>query len=268
MARQIKARNLEPVIAAAQTWIEKCLIGNHSVFSPEELWTLENVEEVRSAYVDDPEPGSEDFFKRLRERMDSSSTAAKRLMAEMLWAIQLFPSNIGVTTKRRQIAEIWEMGGDSLQENQNLLFENVLVGIGSGGSGFIKHRGKEIVFILSLVDDLKKRSADERQVILKNYEDFTEWINHVPQEGKRQFRHMLRFFCFPDRVERMSSNSERWAVLVGFGKAHSKSVKKWSDPDLDEALLNLRHQMEAKHPGEILDFYESPLVEGWKSFDY
>ncbi len=54
-------------------------------------------------------------------------------------------------------------------------------------------------------------------------------------------------------------------MLVGFGIAPSKDVKKWSDEKLDEALLKLRRQLEEKHNGEILDFYESPLREGWKS---
>lgn len=265
MARLTQSRSLEPVINAAQDWIRNCLIADNSVLSSGHLWTLENVEEVSRAFVDHPDEGKDDFSTKLKGQMAPASPSAKRLMAEMVWALLLFPSNIKVSTKRQQVGEIWSMSGEELEEGQLLLSDNVLAGIGSGGSGFNNHRWREMVFLIALVGDLKKRTADERQKLLSEYEAFVDWICKVPQEGQRQLRHMLRFFCFPDRVERMSSNGERRAVLLGFGNAASKDLKKWSDVELDEALLKLRRQLEAEHAGEILDFYEPPLRARWKS---
>lgn len=267
MARLTKDRSLEPIIDAAQTWIQSCLINDRSILSTEGLWTLDNVEQVASAYIDHPDIGNDDFLATLRGQMSSASQSAKRLMAEMVWAIQLFPSNIGALKKRKQVAQIWEMAGESLRQERKSLSDDILVGIGSGGPGFLKNRWREIVFLISLVRDLKNRTPEERKRILTEYDAFIDWIERVPRDGERQFRHMLRFFCFPDRVERMSSTGDRCAVLVGFGITTSKDVKKWSDQELDEALLKLRRQEEAKHSGEILDFYESPLSEVWKSVD-
>ncbi len=264
MAQLTKSRSLEPVINAAQEWVRNCLIADNSVFSSGPLWTPENVAEVRSAFVDNPDEGKDDFTTKLKGQMAPASPSAKRLMAEMVWAILLFPSNIKVSTKRRQVGEMWSMSGEALGEGQLLLSDDVLAGIGSGGPGFNNHRWREMVFLISLVGDLKKRTSSERQKLMSNYEAFVDWIARVPQEGHRQFRHMLRFFCFPERVERMSSNRERWAVLAGFGVAQEKDVKKWSDQKLDEALLSLRKTLEGEHPGETLDFYDTPLLERWK----
>jgi 5-methylcytosine-specific restriction protein B len=118
-------------------------------------------------------------------------------------------------------------------------------------------------FLILLVGDLKQRHPDERRQILSNYDAFIGWIDQVPQEGRRQFRHMLRFFCFPDRVERMSSNRERRAVIAGFGVAPEKESRTWSDQQLDDALLRLREKLQAEYPNEKLDFYDSPLRERW-----
>lgn len=244
MARLTQTRNLEPVISAAQGWIQNCLIADDSVFSSGPLWTPENVEEVRGAFVDHPDEGKDDFSTKLKGQMAPASLSAKRLMAEMVWAILLFPSNIKASTKRQQVGEIWSMSGEALNEGQLLLSDNVLAGVGSGGPGFNNHRWREMVFLIALVGDLKKRTSDDRQKLMSEYEAFVDWIAQVPQEGHRQLRHMLRFFCFPDRVERMSSNRERWAVLAGFGVASEKDVKKWSDNKLDEALLRLRKRLE------------------------
>jgi 5-methylcytosine-specific restriction enzyme B len=159
------------------------------------------------------------------------------------------------------------MSGEGLSDALPLLSDEVLSGIGSGGPGFNNHRWREMVFLISLVSDLKKRDSGERKRLLSEYDAFIEWIAQVPQQGHRQFRHMLRFFCFPDRVERMSSNRERWSVIAAFGVAAQKEAKNWSDRQLDEALLKLRRRLEGEHPGESLDFYDAPLRERWKPIE-
>ena len=267
MARLTKSRSLEPVINAAQRWIKDCLIADNSVFSGDALWTPENITEVRSAFVDHPDEGEDNFSTKLKGQMESTSPSARRLMAEMVWALLLFPSNIKVSTKRRQVGDIWSMSGEGLNTADPLLSDEVLSGIGSGGPGFNNHRWREVVFLISLVGDLKHRASSERQTLLSEYDAFVEWIAKVPQEGHRQFRHMLRFFCFPDRVERMSSNRERWAVIAGFGVAQEKEAKNWSDRQLDDALLTLRGQLQSDYSDETLDFYEPPLRERWKPSD-
>src|SRR4030095_8315580 len=116
-------------------------------------------------------------------------------MAEMIWALLLFPTNIKISTKRQQVVAVWSTSGERLREDLPLLSNEVLSGIGSGGTGFNNHRWRELVFLISLVGDLKQRSLDERRTVLSEYDAFTDWIARVPQEGQRQFRHMLRFFC-------------------------------------------------------------------------
>lgn len=61
-------------------------------------------------------------------------------MAEMVWALLLFPSNIKVSTKRQQVGDIWAMSGEGLSDGIPLLSDEVLLGIGSGGPGFNNHR--------------------------------------------------------------------------------------------------------------------------------
>ena len=74
---------------------------------------------------------------------------------------------------------------------------------------------------------------------------------------------MLRYFAFPDRVERMSSNNDRMKILEGFGVAASRDVKQWSDRQLDDGLSELRGKLEREFPSQLLDFYEPPLRERW-----
>lgn len=263
MARLTNTRDLSPVIDAFRKWVESCLIENGSIFSDSRLWSPDVVNEVRRAFVEHPDMGKDDFISKLRGQMKSASPAAQQLMAEMLWALLLFPSNIKDETKRQHVGAIWALSGQQLPKDHPLLEDDVLVGIGSGGPGFNNHRWREMVFLIELTGALKQKSTDERRHILSDYDSFMDWIDKVPQEGFRQFRLMLRFFAFPDRVERMSSNRDRRTILEAFGVATIKETKKWNDRQLDDALLKLRTTLQAESPSSVLDFYEPPLRERW-----
>ncbi len=124
-----------------------------------------------------------------------------------------------------------------------------------------------MVFIISLSAAIKRLDPGERRRVLHDYDAYMDWVDTVSRDGFRQFRHMVRYFLFPDRVERMSSNGERWGVLEGFGVEKGAKLRKWTDRQLDEALLTLRRRMESEHPGQLLDFYEPPLEAVWRPQD-
>jgi 5-methylcytosine-specific restriction protein B len=263
MARVIGERDISPTLSAAEDWMEKCLVQDLSILSESSLWTAGLIEECRQAFVEHPDAGKDDFMTKLKRQMDVASSAAHQLMAEMLWALLLFPSNIRPSTKRQHVREMWELSGQQLAGNLPVLADDVLEGIGSGGTGFNNHRWRELTFLIAITSNLKEREPSERQHVLKDYDAFTDWIASVPEKGQRQFRHMLRFFAFPERVERMSSNRDRKKILAAFGVAPTANVKAWSDRELDDALLTLRRRLEAEHPTLVVDFYESGFKKRW-----
>jgi len=261
MARQVHDRDISATLEAASGWINRCLIEDGSMFA-KDLWLLSVAREVQQAFDDHPDFGADDFMTKLRGQMKSASPSAQRLMAEMLWALLLFPSNMKARTKRQQVRDIWSLSRDQLAETNAYLSDKVLAGIGSGGPGFNNYRPDEMSFLIAIVVDLKGRNEDRRRV-LTDYEAFMGWIATVPQKGNRQFRHMLRYFAFPDRVERMSSNNDRRKILEAFGEASSREVANWSDRELDEQLLTLRTKLLTTHPSPILDFYDPLLKKRW-----
>jgi 5-methylcytosine-specific restriction enzyme B len=264
MAREANKMNLPPVIAAYQQWIAKCLIADGSLLSSVNLWTPELVEEVRAAFVDHPDMGGDSFWEKLKTQMQNASSAAKHLMAEMIWAMLAFPCNINANTKRNSIRDVWAYSGQGLSETLPLLSDDVLAGIGSGGQGYLTGYWRELTFIIKTTVDLKSRTQSERQKLFNNYDDFVAWITKLPEGDTRQFRNMLRFVAFPDRVERIASNRNRQQILERFGVATEKETRNWSDQQLDEALFNLRTKLQKEYPDQILDFYESPLNARWK----
>lgn len=263
MARNFLDRNTSKFLAAAEHWITLCLIADRSLFSEDALWTSALLPEVVEAFIEHPDNGDDDFITKLKGQMKNASPAAQKLMAEMLWALLLFPSNMKARTKRQQVRDIWMLSGQTLSDNQPLLDDQVLAGIGSGGPGFNNYRPYELEYLISLVIDLKQRNESKRRLIFTDYDAFMKWIESVPRKGSRQFRHMLRYFAFPDRVERISSNRDRRKILKAFGCGSTREVNEWKDRQLDEKLVELRTRLQSEQPSSVLDFYEPPLRERW-----
>ena len=260
-------RDISPTLAAARRWINDCLVADKTVYGDRDLWTPDLIREVREAFDSHPDTGRDRFIVKLRRQMTTCSPAGQQLMSEQLWALLLFPDSVAIATKRKQLREIWDLSGAPFPEGREPLQDAVLQGIGSGGVGFNANRPKELSFLLALVTSVKELSGADRRRVLGEYEAFVQWIDSVPQFGHRQFRHMLRYFAFPDIVERMSSNDHRRAVLDAFDVASSSDTKRWTDAQLDKALLELRHRLEQQYPAQALDFYEDPLRSKWKSAD-
>jgi hypothetical protein len=99
MASKIHNRDINPTLDAADKWINECLVEDGSLFSEDSLWTSLLVDEVHHAFVDHPDLGKDDFMTKLKGQMDAASPRAQELMAEMLWALLLFPSNMKARTE-------------------------------------------------------------------------------------------------------------------------------------------------------------------------
>jgi hypothetical protein len=181
----------------------------------------------------------------------------------MLWILLLFPSNMKAATKKFQVLELWDSSGSALKPNEWALAEEVMTGIGSGGPAFNNYRPDELAFLIELTRAVKQLNRTEREALFADYQKFTSWIASSPMQGNRQFRHMLRYFAFPDLVERISSNNDRYSILESFGVASKRETAEWSDEQLDRSLLELRQKLEQQYPIAPLDFYGSPLKERW-----
>jgi len=265
LARITSERNVTAVLDAAASWIDKCLVRDGSQLSDEALWTKPLVQELRAAFVEQPDLSKDkSFAEKLSGQLDSVSPEAKRLAAEMLWALRLFPTNIRPRTKRDSVLVQWATSGANLDKSHPLLTDQVLQGIGSAGQGFNQHFWKELAFLIELTDAVKSMQPPQRRETLTNYDKFLGWIDSVPQEGYRQFRHMLRYFAFPDRVEGIVSGQHLRSILAGFDVAPESNTTSWSDRQFDEALLALRTRLEQEHPGRPLSFYHPPLKQRWR----
>lgn len=261
MSRYTGKEQAEQILNAASEWRQRCLIDGLSLFSNKNLWNSQYLAEIERDVVQSQLELEGNFMHRLKEQLTSVSPEAKQLAAEMLWLLFLCPSNISARTKREQITTIWELSNEQLNTDNKMLQDNVLSGVGSAGTGFNTFRAREFAYLTNVLKALLVQPSAERAARLSDGFAFAEWLNVIPENASRQFRHMLMFMLFPDDFERIFSSNDRRIIIRAFKPQHKEEL---SAVAMDRALMEIRREQEDKQNSKQLDFYVPPLSEIWQ----
>ena len=251
----------ESILKAAGEWKTRCLIEDGSVLDPgEALWTLGYLDDLMTHFVQNPLLGKDHFMVKLKEQLDPVSPHGKKLAAEMLWVMMLFPVNFNRETKLEKVRTVWEWSGAPLPESK-LLKGPLDRGIGSVGPGFINHQPFELKYLIERVVALKRMAQEERGSILDEPDRLSRFLDVGEEEGSRQLPHMLAHLLDPPNFEDISSTGVKLRVLQGFDVEVDSSA---SLADIDGELRALRARLREEYPDrEHLTFFRPPLIDRW-----
>ncbi|WP_105381369.1 McrB family protein [Neorhizobium alkalisoli] len=260
--------NSDTTLNAAAVWRDRCLTSEGSLFCDNKLWTSELLSEVDQRFNGTPEGGGGGFYDKLKRQFDGASPSTCKLLAEILWILYLFPINMGPRAKRDPIRDVWGWSGEALLGNQADLFlsDEVLRGLGSGGPGFMNHRPRELGFFIRAMISFKALHNGERAVILDDPWTFATWLDSVPDNGRRQLKHILPHLLFPETFERFSSPGHIKQVLTVFGNLDRRTLRQMNKIGKDRELARVRRELEEQRGGPI-DFYQPEIKEIWAPSD-
>jgi 5-methylcytosine-specific restriction protein B len=160
-------RKVTPIYNAAASWKDHSLLMDRSVLTEgKNLWTSVLLAELDQRFVRNLDVGEGDFLSKLKVQLSDGSPDCRQLMAECLWLLLLFPSNVGAAKKREIVLEIWSWSNEELDASHPLIADAVLKGIGSAGTAYNTHRWRELVFLIGALRDFKVRDVSDRDQIL------------------------------------------------------------------------------------------------------
>lgn len=255
-------QNAPATLDAARRWRDRSLLSDISVLAERRLWTHELLVEVDAHFNERPDATKDRFQTKLQRQFADASPDACQLVAEMLWVMNLFPSNIGPESKRAAIMDAWGWSGETLADDHPMLDRSLLKGIGSAGPGFLAHRPRELRFFINAMLAFKALSETDQRELLADAWRLAEWLDGVPDEGYRQLKHILPFLLFPDEFERIASPGDIRRILTGLGGHDRRALKQLSKVELDRAMLELRQKLETT-AGTPIDFYEEVYRQVW-----
>ena len=256
-------KDAEPILAAAEQWNRRCLLGNRSLFSDRSLWTRSNFQELQKVYVENLDDRSKDsFVVKLERQLRSASADAKCLWAEMTWVYRLIQSSqsMGATSKRETITQIWQWSEREFPEDHDLMSDDVLgAGVVNASIGYNTFAWKEFRFFVVAMLEWCSLERNHRESLLKDPWCFASWLDSTKLAAKRMFRHAMLFLLFPDEFE---------DVVSSIGKREIVSrLKQDSDADdsspvgIDRTLLKIRHRLEDERGW--FRFYDPDIKALW-----
>ena len=266
MSRFCGERDSGPLNEAATVWMKRALFSNGSVFSDAELWTETNVMALEEYFSNNLDTGEGNFFEKLEAQLEPCEPEVKQLAAEMLWLLLLCASNIGAVKKRASIERVWSWSGSELPAS-DLLSDHTLAGVGSAGTSFNTNRWRELAYFIELAKRALKLPLAERESIFSDFVALGRWLSNIPENDKRQFRHMLLYMLHPDQAERIFSRGDRIRIALKFTGKPKRSLVNLTAAEMDQLLLNIRSDQEEEFGTKDLCFYLSPMKELWKDSD-
>lgn len=252
------------ILDAVEHWKKTALLSDGGVFGNERIWSVDCLEELRSIIE---KLGRRSFYENLEIQLEQKQPEIIQLAAETCWFIYLCPyrSGISQSRKREKTKNIWEKQDRTFPENSEWLSDEILEGIGHSGAAFVANMQREWMFFTRLMIALKKLSLPKRDELLSDGWKFSEWIESakIPEYETRTLRHMILLLLFPDNFERVFSGTQKREIVHKFTGRTKAQVRALSPTSIDRHILDIRHQEEKKYPDAELDFYCSPLWEGW-----
>lgn len=259
-------KNSTHLLSNVAAFTGRCLVQGKSLFTEHAVWNSPTCQELINYFVENLDEGDGDFFEKLETQLASTSPEAKVLASEMLWLMFLCPSNTGAESKRKSIERVFSWSGFEIgiEARQKYLSDDALTGIGSAGTAYNTGRWRELVYVIRLVESVLQLSESERRNLLNDTEQLPIWLESIPENGSRQFRHMFLYLMFPDTHERIFGNTDRKAILTILTDMTSALYNRTDTKDIDSNLLKLRQSFENEYGTKELDYYVEPLRSKWK----
>jgi len=112
------------ILESAEIWKRKCLLADGSLFTDQNLWTFENVVELKELVVGNPLTGKSTFYEKLKVQIGSAKPQVIQLASEALWLLLLMmiESKMRPAKKRDRILEVWAWApsGSSIPRSPHL----------------------------------------------------------------------------------------------------------------------------------------------------
>jgi len=263
MARYCGGDNPEYLFQAIKHWKLCCLEQKRSVFGDKSVWNKTTAQKLSERLIEEPEVGGDaNFYEKLESQLEHLPPQCSILAAEMLWVLSLFSHNTGAVEKRNSICFVYGLSNQKLDPKHHYLSDDFLYGIASTGRAYSQYRWRELRYLASLTAQLFNQPKKSQSSLLNDHSSLSVWLEGVPENESRQFRHMLLYALFPDLHERIFSRTHRIRVLSQLG-LNKLSFSQVSTRLLDEELLAVRRYYEGVYPAEYLDFYVEPLSKLW-----
>jgi MoxR-like ATPase len=243
---------------AFQQFIERCVLGDRSLIWPnEEVWTSENVAEIKRRMVDAPVFGGElSFEEKLEQQMRGASRQHWRLLCDVYY-VYFLPSTF-ITFEKRQHAMHWaaQQGGLVLPPDDAEIWEAQRGGFTRTS---LRYHFKYAQFWLIILFAHRLKERPDPETVARTPQEMQkildEILEGIPSKNDRAYdmRHAMLYMAFPDHYERIISTRDKQRIV----EAYRERLGGLVPTDMDEAIRSIREALSKEYdkPDRPFDFY-------------
>lgn len=249
----------ETIRDAALPFVQRGLQEGGSVFSEgRSVWGLAPVKELRSVFIDAPDPDAGNFVGKLRLQLDKVSDDARLLMAELVcWQLlPISPNRIGERAKRERIQTLLGYMDHPVQIPIEIA-KAFKFGSFDPGQAMNNKLYEALVLIIELLDSWLEKSEAEKEALLADPWKWRQFVNDLPGHGFRTQRNALVYLVHPKYITSIVSEDHKIRIRDAFvGEIGEAS----GDIDRDLLAIVLKLQQKTAQP---VNFYADPLEKEW-----
>ncbi|MCP4537118.1 MAG: AAA domain-containing protein [Chloroflexi bacterium] len=251
---------------AFEQFLNRCILNNQSLLWPnEEVWTPENVAEVKRQMVDAPALGEDlSFEDKLKEQMTGVSPQHWMILCDVYY-VYFLPSSF-ITLEKRHTDIHWaaHQGGQTPPPADAEIWQAQEAGFTRTS---LRYHYKYSQFWLILLFANRLKESTDPEPILRDPQEMQrlldEILESIPSKNDRAYdmRHAMLYLAFPDHYERSISTRDKQSII----KTYHDQLKEPVPNDLDQAIRQIRAALsdrfdELDHP---FDFYDHLMGE-WR----
>ena len=247
------------VEAVGRRLIEAGLGSDGSLLTPhEQIWTLDNLDELKRDYIDRPDDGNERFFAKLQRQLADASPAAVQLYGELLILNVLPITNVRGVLKVKQAQDVLELSSAPVALPADVEAALLGGGVFNGGQAFTTGRWAQIAYLIEVARYFKTLTSERRNAAFVDPLAFREEVTAVPT-GQAAQRQAVLYLAFPRFFLPVVSMKDRTAIRDGLADRYLDESSGDLDVDLSRIYASL-----TEGEGRDVDLYASPWVELWQ----
>ena len=257
----------EKVYAAAESWVERALRSDDSLFTPgRRIWTSEWLDELHQRFLDRPDESGDSFLDKLERQLTGSPPEAYQLMAEVLYVHFLVVATKDSTEEQHQLNRILGWSPEPVVIPSELA-SGLAPGLANPGQGFHSYRPFQVGLIIEFASQWKQLGSDERGRLLDDPWAFKDFVMDLHlrsamfrdyQNTPRTQRQALLHLVHPDTFERIVNVDHKNKIAAQFGGLVEDPVG-----DVDRKLHEIRSTLEQTHGAEGFGFYSPDIRSQW-----
>ena len=269
MGTRIRGGGAEKVYAAAETWVERALRVDDSLFTPgKAIWSRSWLGELHERFLNHPDESSDNFLDKLQQQLADSPPEVYQLMGEVLYFYFLIVATKNSANEQRVIDTVLGWSPSPVEVPQELV-AGLTPGIARPGLSFYTSRPFHVGFIIEVAEWWKEQGPDEWDRLLANPWEFKEFVMRLnfrsvllqSSPKTRTQREAMLHLVFPDTFEPTVSVDHKERIARAFAQFVTGP-----EEDVDRKLEQIRPGLEAQYGSsnyDYLSFYRPDIRIQW-----